>query len=63
MSDAVMGFLGMLLFGVMLFLVLSAPFHIGLMMENNRLYKSCMLEMQDKTHKEAVEICKERTKE
>lgn len=63
MSDVVIGFLGMLLFGVMLFIILSAPFHIGVIMENARLYKSCMIEMQDKVHKEAIEICKERTKE
>jgi len=50
-------------FLVSLVLVITATFNLAVSFENVRLYKSCMLEMQDKTHKEAVEICKERTKE
>lgn len=50
-------------FLVSLVLVIISASNAGAAFENLRLYKSCMLEMQDKPHKEAVSICKERTKE
>jgi len=43
-------------------LILIVAVSIGASIENFRLYKSCMVEMQDKPHKEAISICKERTK-
>lgn len=50
-------------FLVSLVLVIISSSNAGAAFENMRLYKSCMIEMQDKPHKEALSICKERTKE
>lgn len=44
-------------------MMLNGVFNIGSLVENNRLYKKCLVEQQDKSHKEAVELCRERTKE
>lgn len=44
-------------------LMLNGAFQMGSSVENVRLYKKCLVEQQDKSHKEAVELCRERTKE
>ena len=35
---------------------------IGQENENKRLYDKCLVEQQDKSHKDAIELCKERVK-
>lgn len=63
MSDELVGFVGLILGAVLLGLLLSIAFDFGTTVENTRLYRKCLVEQQDRTHKEAVELCKERTKE
>jgi len=55
---------------IVLFVVLALLYlfgyglvQVGITYENTRLYEKCLIEQQDKTHKDAVELCKERTKE
>jgi hypothetical protein len=46
--------------GLFIFMLLGA--FIGAEVEESRLYKKCLVEQQDKPHKDAVALCTERVK-
>ena len=62
MNDTVpagMAFVMFVAVGAMFFLIGTM---VGFKGEISRLEQKCLVEMQDKIHKEATEICKERVK-
>lgn len=63
MSDELANWVALIVAILIIAVMLTGAVNLGTAVENNRLYRKCLVEQQDRTHKEAVELCRERTKE